>query len=310
MDDHSVRSTHTVPSIRVVSTSERHSLPRLRPPASRVGRRFTFAWSLWLYIPSLIRFWVYNLLWLWGSKRYGRTSINAQKLPFNLYAKYGNEVRYSEAAAMQYVAESTSIPIPIALDAVWGRNGVFILMTTLPGVPFGKNYVLSDLPADDQMDFEDTIKGWLRQLRSLPIPSSNDIYLFGDPNHNSVRILEALDSHLPNGVAESDSSILIVVPGEYQDGLRANAGLSGLSNTHYRLCFTHGNLDPNNLYFENGQLTGIVNWERAGWYPEYWEYIRIMYRKEEYTLWWNMFRRMFPRYERELELERAAWKVQ
>jgi hypothetical protein len=26
----------------------------------------------------------------------------------------------------------------------------------------------------------------------------------------------------------------------------------------------------------NGQITAILDWERAGWYPEYWEFANIM----------------------------------
>jgi len=39
---------------------------------------------------------------------------------------------------------------------------------------------------------------------------------------------------------------------------------------NYRICFTHGDLRPHNLV-ENGRLSGIVDWETAGWFPEYWE---------------------------------------
>lgn len=36
--------------------------------------------------------------------------------------------------------------------------------------------------------------------------------------------------------------------------------------------FTHGDIIPQNIMVdENYQVSGIVDWEAAGWYPDYWE---------------------------------------
>lgn len=41
--------------------------------------------------------------------------------------------------------------------------------------------------------------------------------------------------------------------------------------------FTHGDIAPRNIMVdENGNITGIIDWEWAGWYPDYWEYAQIM----------------------------------
>jgi hypothetical protein len=41
--------------------------------------------------------------------------------------------------------------------------------------------------------------------------------------------------------------------------------------------FTYGDLTPRNIMVDgNGQITAILDWERAGWYPEYWEFENIM----------------------------------
>ncbi|KAF2772401.1 hypothetical protein EJ03DRAFT_324815 [Teratosphaeria nubilosa] len=40
--------------------------------------------------------------------------------------------------------------------------------------------------------------------------------------------------------------------------------------------FTHGDMSPRNIMVdERLQITGIVDWEAVGWYPDYWEYINI-----------------------------------
>lgn len=40
--------------------------------------------------------------------------------------------------------------------------------------------------------------------------------------------------------------------------------------------FTHGDIAPRNIMVDQThRITGILDWERAGWYPDYWEYINI-----------------------------------
>ncbi|OJJ31905.1 hypothetical protein ASPWEDRAFT_43931 [Aspergillus wentii DTO 134E9] len=41
--------------------------------------------------------------------------------------------------------------------------------------------------------------------------------------------------------------------------------------------FAHGDIAPRNIMVdENGNIIGIIDWEYAGWYPDYWEYAQIM----------------------------------
>lgn len=36
-------------------------------------------------------------------------------------------------------------------------------------------------------------------------------------------------------------------------------------------------ISPQNILVENGHISGIIDWEQAGWYPEYWEYVKAMW---------------------------------
>jgi len=40
---------------------------------------------------------------------------------------------------------------------------------------------------------------------------------------------------------------------------------------------THGDLSFRNIIVQGEKLTGIVDWETAGWYPDYWEYASTFY---------------------------------
>ena len=53
--------------------------------------------------------------------------------------------------------------------------------------------------------------------------------------------------------------------------------------------FTHGDIAPRNIMVdETHRITGILDWETAGWYPDYWEYSNIMrpaYGYEDWQAW-------------------------
>ncbi|KFA75714.1 hypothetical protein S40288_04955 [Stachybotrys chartarum IBT 40288] len=48
--------------------------------------------------------------------------------------------------------------------------------------------------------------------------------------------------------------------------------------------FTHGDLTLNNVLITGStgsyKVEGIIDWEQAGWYPEYWEYCKMLYAIE------------------------------
>ncbi len=47
--------------------------------------------------------------------------------------------------------------------------------------------------------------------------------------------------------------------------------------TAYAAKFTHGDLVPSNIIVKDGKIAAIIDWETAGWFPEYWEYTKIHY---------------------------------
>ena len=42
----------------------------------------------------------------------------------------------------------------------------------------------------------------------------------------------------------------------------------------YHTTFTHSNIAPRNTLVSKGKIAAIIDWETAGWYPEYCEYTR------------------------------------
>jgi aminoglycoside phosphotransferase len=51
-----------------------------------------------------------------------------------------------------------------------------------------------------------------------------------------------------------------------------------LQKDHHRIVFTHGDLKAHNILVNDhdGYLSGFLDWESRGWYPEYWEFTTAM----------------------------------
>lgn len=71
------------------------------------------------------------------------------------------------------------------------------------------------------------------------------------------------------------------------------------------IAFTHADLFPSNILVDAGRLSGIVDWQFAGFYPAYWEYTKAMRSVRHTEHYQAIFRRIFgTEFEEELEVEK------
>ena len=109
---------------------------------------------------------------------------------------------------------------------------------------------------------------------------------------------------------------------EFKDAIFAQAGfhhrLPGLQRLAapvnakaHQVCFTHADLAGRNVIVKDGRLAGIIDWETAGWYPEYWERTMMefhMIHEPVMQQFWDAAQLFGPdAYEDELALEWALW---
>jgi hypothetical protein len=66
---------------------------------------------------------------------------------------------------------------------------------------------------------------------------------------------------------------------------------------------THGDLLPRNMLVNGSTITAIIDWETAGFYPEYWEYCRMHYPGWMSSGWDYVLKRVFPGPRREREIK-------
>ncbi|KAK7688268.1 hypothetical protein QCA50_008638 [Cerrena zonata] len=197
-----------------------------------------------------------------------------------------------------FVANHTTIPVPTVLDVVPHIKGAAMIMTTLPGDTAGLALHSGELSREV---FEDTMRDWLSQLRALPIPSDGAVSSYTGGQLKSLRVRDERFGPFPT-ISAFHEYIGVGPP-------PIHTLLQKSYTKPHRIYFTHGDLHLHNILTRDGKLTGLLDWECAGWWPEYWEYTIAMYFHRMSSSWSGAFREIFPGYEEELEAEMAIWEI-
>ena len=120
-----------------------------------------------MLVPASYRLSVYRRLLDIGQRLFGTTRIGTRvfRLPFNLCAKYGDNVLQSEADVLRFVEKHTTVPVPRVMDCISIPSGAFIVMTRLPGDPLRARLSVG-MTEDERAQFTKDIGSSLRQLHS------------------------------------------------------------------------------------------------------------------------------------------------
>ncbi|ETW74932.1 hypothetical protein HETIRDRAFT_332479 [Heterobasidion irregulare TC 32-1] len=58
--------------------------------------------------------------------------------------------------------------------------------------------------------------------------------------------------------------------------------------------FAHGDLLPKNIMVDGSKITGIIDWQNAGFWPDFWEYCRMHDSNFETRGWSKVLKIVFP----------------
>ncbi|KAF4471031.1 kinase-like domain [Fusarium albosuccineum] len=267
---------------------------------------------LWRFFPSSVRIAAYELLRKIGNRFYGKDGdVPVQRLPFGLYLKYNYAgTLRNEYNALKVVEQKTSIPAPRALDVVSKNTGdsefSYLLTSRVPGTPLA---ICRDALSDqDYATISAQLKDCVSQIRDIPKPVNYD-----------MAICNTL------GEACRDPRIRDWAPiGPFPDEASFSQHLrfsDEPSRRGHKIVFTHGDLNPRNIMVERirnsdgargWRLSGIIDWETAGYYPDYWDCTKSMFEGFRWPRRHNeMMKGVFSEfgdYSEELDVERRAWE--
>ncbi|WEW59815.1 hypothetical protein PRK78_005295 [Emydomyces testavorans] len=273
-----------------------------RPPIFTIGKRVCqVIRSLWYVVPKVVRVMIYRRLRRVGKSRYPiQFSPLVQRLPFGLYLKMCARCNENEQNALKLVERYTSIPAPLFVDTFQDENETFFVMTGVRGQRLEQVFHRMSYKERDQLI--DDISRYVGQLRHIPnvtaYPIANTV---GGP---------VIDHRIPDGrggpfKAESDFNHYI---SDKRGSPEERRVIASVHSRKHQVIFTHSDLHPSNILIDRGRLSGIVDWECAGYMPEYWEFTKAMCGVLNREQWEDLWRHTFgTRYEAELKAERILW---
>ncbi|RSM18746.1 hypothetical protein CDV31_002466 [Fusarium ambrosium] len=229
----------------------------------------------------------------------GAGSHRGQRRP----SEYEDGYSRGKVEAMQYVASHTAIPVPKIYAVHTEKNGsVYIEMEYAQGD--GLDSAWGHLSVDEKNTVFADIKqhvSWLRELQ----PPTQDIVssalqnpafdcrigacFYGPLNHQEFHSL-----------ARGHLRIQDVAP-------FLGPEVAKVHTSHYKTHFTHADLAPRNIIVRRGRVVAIIDWEFAGWYPEYWEFTKAYYNCFPDDEWEDYLRIALPCYDMELIAEQTLW---
>ncbi|GKZ36735.1 hypothetical protein AbraIFM66950_007932 [Aspergillus brasiliensis] len=209
----------------------------------------------------------------------------------------------SEAASLRFVKENTSLPVSTVVEE-WEEPGdlkppepeqpreaprargdgrYFLLTKRVPGVPL--SIVWDRLKMEHKEHIAKQTAEYLMQLRGL---QSNAMESLGNKPLSSRKLFAG--SHgAPDGLLSSDKDLWAAMElGIVNIPERTRQLLGECMPSAAPYTFTHGNLSFDNILIDSrGNLSGILDWEAAGYFPVWWEYVSAGISMREYGKEWK-----------------------
>ncbi|KAF8066990.1 kinase-like domain-containing protein [Lyophyllum atratum] len=184
----------------------------------------------------------------------------------SLVVKSGSRASIREAMAMMYIQQRTSIPVPKVHMCFQHNDHTYIVMDRIKGQPL--EVCLSSMTEQQLRSVATQLAGFVRELGTLESDTRRlmgswpsgpyDNLLFDPPPLHEFRDLEAFHSYWIWRLG-SQMTLSEVPSALCEVGRQCNVVLA------------HGDLNDRNIMVDDGTITGLVDWETLGWYPDFWE---------------------------------------
>jgi hypothetical protein len=196
---------------------------------------------------------------------------------FSYVTKYGYGVRPPEAEAMRLVSKHTAVPVPEVIFTDFDHDYGSIQMSIIPGSRLEGKWDTMDEKSKESICLQ--VWDFISKLRAIPRPPELEgpFQCLADGSLSRDPLLEDLQE--PGRPLMNDSELRTRIYERYIHfgGSRYEHELPNMLPRWDCSVFTHADIAPRNIMVdEQNTVTGILDWEWAGWYPDYWEYAQIM----------------------------------
>ncbi|GJN94771.1 hypothetical protein Rhopal_007863-T1 [Rhodotorula paludigena] len=212
----------------------------------------------------------------------------------DIVVKHGPEIRRQEVDAMRFVREHSAVPVPEVYDVrIWAEDVVFIYMEYISGDTFAAVY--PTLALDAQRALRTQLASLVHALHALRAPPPRALVGCFDPDdavgdNLDVRLaalVGAIRRAKPASTRMTSTRELVAwFRAEYLARAAERPALRGaptagqperwwdalyapLLDPDAPLVFSHGDLHPFNLVVRDGEIVAMLDFGRAGWWPEW-----------------------------------------
>lgn len=202
--------------------------------------------------------------------------------------RLGKLVKVDEAATLLFLArEVSSIPVPRLLNVETCEDDTVIIeMELIPGEKLSTLW--PNLSHVGKMEIASRLHEILVTLRTL---TGSHIGSVGQGPACDLRRTVAYggpfscEADFNNWLVEN---VIPKAPGIYRRMVR-----QAMCDDH-RIVLTHGDIRPDNVLVRNGAIVGVLDWELAGYYPEYWDFVQTFRAMDRGLDFHDYIEAMFP----------------
>lgn len=127
--------------------------------------------------------------------------------------------------------------------------------------------VWDNLSRDQRLDIAHQLRDIIRKMRSLPAPPD----FIGAFNRDELIDCRGYDTFIrPACHDEAEFNTYLVTDEEMPSPIQR--GFQNGIKTQHRIVFSHCDIAPRNIIIRDNRVVALLDWELAGWYPEYWDY--------------------------------------
>lgn len=215
--------------------------------------------------------------------------------------KSGPRVRVEEFEALKH-ARTLGVPVPAVHE--FSSETRTILMDFVEGASLES--VWPTMSESEKKSIARKLGRFISLMRS-DRQAETYIGSINGPVHDCRRFGDCTGGPFTDETAFNDFilNLFAACPNPIRDSLAAKM------RTDHGIRFTHGDLTPRNIIVKDGEIMGVVDWEYAGWYPEYFEYVKFFECTTDCEDWKNFAPYIFDAtYGEELALQQAILRWQ
>lgn len=244
-----------------------------------------------------------------GSPRATTSITDNRRLAFEGHEtvrKRGDAFRLRrEVEAMGFVQSHTSIPtapiLEVHISSEEDEERSWILMKRLPGIQLGEAWAI--MSEDSQARTMVQLKSYLKQLHVLRPPEPGWIgSCSGGPAYDHR--LNNMSTCGPFATI-SEFHDFLVAPVKNCPRPEWVAKYRGLLPDNHDIVFAHADLSWENILVNQttGEVTGILDWEMAGFWPAWWEYRKALFGARSQLWWIKILKEVMQEYSKETEAD-------